>query len=269
MGKLVVRSGDKLFVGADAALGTEIMRVTGGVWLLDGTVGPVPTSGAGTRAFFGNAKQAFRAGSVTATAWDDAAVGTGSAAFGIDPASGGYCSFAIGATVNASAIYSGAIGNNSYATVRGQFARANGGFAAAGDAQRSDVSLFRTSTDATTVELTTDGAAPGAGNRLTVLAGKSYRFRIELDCICTAGTNVGAVASWEIKGAIKNIGGTTSLVGALVVDATSVDAALALAVAALSADDANDSLKLECTGIVGVAANTFHWHAAVYLSEVG
>jgi hypothetical protein len=145
-------------------------------------------------------------------------------------------------------------------------AAAGNQFAASGDAQRSSVSLMRASTDAGAVELTLNGGAPAAGTRLTIASGKLYRFRIELSCICTAGTNIGAIASWEFKGALKNIGGTTTLVGCSA--CFTGDAAIAAAVATVSADDPNDCLALTCAGIIGAAPNTFHWHAAVYLSEV-
>jgi hypothetical protein len=127
---------------------------------------------------------------------------------------------------------------------------------------------MRSSTDAGAVELTLAGTAPAAGTRLTIASGKLYRFRIELSCICTAGTNIGACATWCFNGALKNIGGTTALVGVPSLTDSFIDAALAAAVATVAADDPNDCLAVSVAGIIGGAANTFHWHAAVYLSEV-
>ena len=128
--------------------------------------------------------------------------------------------------------------------------------------------LYRTSIDAATVELTRDGNAPGATNRMLIPLGTVYQFRIEIACVCTAGTNIGSVATWVIVGALKNIGGTTETVGSLEYNMTASDPVLAASMVVFTADDGADSLVLNCTGIVGVAPNTFHWRALLYPLQV-
>ena len=240
----------------------------------------VTEAGAGTRCFFAKTKGAFRAGLVTGTQWDDANIGTGSVALGTNCRSSNTNAFSVGdglvsSGASSTSFGSSGISSGSYtisggycavAAMRSQLAMAGSCFSANADAQRSNLSLMRASTDAGAVELTLEGSAPGAGTRLTIASGKLYKFRIELSCICTAGTNIGQVATWEIKGVIKNIGGTTTLVSTN--SSFDGDAGLAAATAVVTADDANDCLVCTCTGIVGAAANTFHWHGGVYLSEV-
>ena len=255
-------------VGSQAPLGTERFRIYNGAVLFDGTTGATPTSGAGTRLMWCPAKAAFRAGIVSGTQWDDAGVGSYSVAFGDDTKASGSYSGVWGGANTASGIGATACGVGSSAALRGQMAVASNQFSAAGDAQRSNLCLMRSSSDATAVELTLDGGAPGAGTRLTIASGKLYRFRIELSCTCTAsgGTLAGQVATWEFTGAIKNKGGTTTLVSCNAkFDGDSDMTALS---AVVSADDANDCLALTCTGTAVGTPNTFHWHAAVYLSEV-
>jgi hypothetical protein len=205
--------------------------------------------------FFANAKYAFRAGKVSSTQWDDANVGNGS--------------FCVGQEGQASGDYSAVTGYGASAPLRGESARGSAIFSAYGDSQHGDLSLMRSSSQDTAVELTITGASPGAGERLLVPNNQGFRFRIELSCICTAGTGIGLFASWEIKGAIKNIGGTTSIVGALTYDASATDSYLYTASVIVGADDTNDCLTVTCAGVSSASPNTFHWHAAVYLSRVG
>jgi hypothetical protein len=272
-----------LTVGTAATRG--VVKVTNGAVWFDGTNGPTPTSGAGTRLMWIPAKAAFRAGLVTGVAWDNANVGLYSFATGVDALASGTGSAAIG-DGNASGPYSLALGATGYATLYGQVAAGTGTFGVPGDAQRSSVSLMRHSTDAGspgTVELTLDGTAPAAGNRLSVPSGKLMVFDIKLGCYTKAGADVGTAAAWFIHGSIKNVGGTTALVGIphvfregavsvpINVDAapTHADAFLATAHAAVTADDANDCLAVTVHGVASAGApDQFDWHADVQLSEV-
>lgn len=68
-------------------------------------------SGAGTRFFWYPAKNAFRAGFVTGTTWDDSNIGVGSTAFGSSTLASGVGSFAIGVDTVASGTYSFAGGD--------------------------------------------------------------------------------------------------------------------------------------------------------------
>lgn len=299
------------YIGAAAPSGSEVFRVTGGSVLVDGAVGAVPVAGAGTRLMFCPAKYAFRAGLVDGTQWNDANVGLGSVAiganstasgssataFGLATSAGGTGAFSGGLASNASANYSFAHGyycaaSGAYgfaqgrlatATLLGQDAHSGGSVnVVAGEFQRSSVAVIRESTDAGAVELTLSSAAPGAGTRLLVRTGTLYRFRIAIGLICSAGTDVGDCAGWEIHGCVKNIGGTTALVGsplnltgagwsAVVWTPQWSDAfgGAGNPSVAIAADDPNDCLTVTCTGVAPAAGNnTYHWNATVYLCEV-
>lgn len=251
-----------------------------GLWC-NGVTGAVPTAGAGTRFFWAPARGATRCGAVTGTAWDDANVGDYSFATGFNTiASGNYSAALCNSTCSghyslstgdstASADFSLATGHVASATLQGQVAEAGASVTgAAGGSQRTRTSLIRSSTDAAAVELTIDGNAPGAGNVFSLASGKAYMIKIQVVCLCTAGTNIGQVATWFIRAGLKNIGGTSSVVGGITYDSTATDVGLAAATCVLTADDPNDRLALTCTGIVGGAANTFHWNATVYATEV-
>jgi hypothetical protein len=123
--------------------------------------------------------------------------------------------------------------------------------------------IQRTSTDAGAVELTTDGGPPAPGNRLIIAAGSCKRFLIEFAAYCAAGTNVGQIATAQLRGAIKNVGGVTTIVGAVASDLSNSDLVGWTCVA--TADSPNSCLAVTFTGIVGVAPNLFVPRASVYL----
>jgi hypothetical protein len=85
----------------------------GGSFYASGTQGSTPVSGAGTRMMWIPEKYAFRAGQVNASTWDDANIGSGSAAFGTDTLASGQLSLALGNGSNATgfASFSGGGGN--------------------------------------------------------------------------------------------------------------------------------------------------------------
>jgi hypothetical protein len=72
--------------------------------------GNLSLSGAGTRMFWYPGKAAFRAGSITGTAWNDSNIGDYSVAFGLDTMASGYASTASGWQTSASGVYSTAMG---------------------------------------------------------------------------------------------------------------------------------------------------------------
>jgi hypothetical protein len=85
--------------------------VDGGL-LAGGTsnVGSIPETGAGTRMMWYPKKEAFRAGKVGGTEWDDANVGIGSIAMGRDSTASGDASVAMGSFATASGSASTALG---------------------------------------------------------------------------------------------------------------------------------------------------------------
>lgn len=112
--------------------------------------------------------------------------------------------------------------------------------------------LSNTTTDATPTELFLDGSS----TRLTVTSGDKVAFKVTVTGKDT--TTPGDVCMYIFEGAIKNIAGTTTISGTpfkqtIAEDDTGCDAAV-------TADDTNDSLKVQVTGI---AATNYTWTAKV------
>ena len=154
---------------------------------------------------------------------------------------------------------------NSYASILSSFqaladryamqAHSAGEFAATGDAQRARFVLRNKTTTNSAVELFLNGSSV----RLTIPSGKVLGLTINITGIKSDGT---AVAHYLRQYALKNVAGTTSEVYAPVTIGTDNAASTSIA---LSADDTNDALKVEVTGI---AAETWRWVAAVDAVEI-
>jgi hypothetical protein len=134
-------------------------------------------------------------------------------------------------------------------------AHAAGQFSAAGDAQRARFVMRRKTTDATPTELFLDGASA----RLTIPSGKYLTGTINIAGIKSTGDTA---ASYIRQFSIKNQALTTTLVGT--VNTIGVDEAAGTSIS-ITADDTNNALKVEVTGI---AAETWRWVAAVDVVEV-
>jgi hypothetical protein len=139
----------------------------------------------------------------------------------------------------------------------GQHVQANGFLAANGDSQVSSMVASGQTTDATQTEIFLDAVA--ASKRMTIASNTSWRFRVEILAHRT-GTNESA--SYEVKGLIRNQGGTTALKGSITKtveyedDATwDVD---------VQADNTHDALVIKVTG---AAAKTINWVARVTTVE--
>lgn len=97
--------------GASVVPTAFALRSDGG-FLAEGTIGQgsIPDSGPGTRLMWYTGKAAFRAGQVTAPAWDDPNVGQHSAAFNLDTVASGARSVAFGHETLASGANTAAFG---------------------------------------------------------------------------------------------------------------------------------------------------------------
>ncbi len=172
--------------------------------------------------------------------------------------SSGNNAFAAGGNTLAAKADSVAMGNRSVSNVRGKFAFASGRFAANGDAQGGMYILRADTTDATPTVLTTNNSA--AGNDDQIIAANDT-------CIMFSGTLVamqnGAQdqGGWEIKGLLKNDGGTTTLVSSNIQTFADGNGW----VVALTADNTNNALAITCTG---EAAHNIRWVANISTSEV-
>jgi hypothetical protein len=192
-------------------------------------------------------------------------------AIGVSNTANSFYATAIGDTNTASGQISIAMGFNNTASGRasiatGYIALANrygqrshqaGTFAAAGDCQRVDFSLLAKTTNATPTLMTLDLSTA----RLTITSGKMMLFNILISGIKSDGT---ASACYKRKVAIKNVGGTTSLVGTVETIGTDIEDNASTDVA-ITADNTNDALQINVTGI---AAETWRWAAVVEGLEI-
>jgi hypothetical protein len=134
-------------------------------------------------------------------------------------------------------------------------AHASGQFSAQGDAQRARFVMRNKTTDDTATELFLNGSS----TRLTIPSGKIFAFTIQITGTKSDGS---AVAHYLRQYCLKNVAGTTSEVYAPVTIGSDNAAGTSIA---LSANDTNDALKVEVTGI---AAETWRWVASVDAVEV-
>lgn len=128
-------------------------------------------------------------------------------------------------------------------------------FSTNGDVQGIEAILRNKTTDATPVILN----ANSASNRLTVPSGKIMHLVVNVTGVKSDGS---AVAVYLRQVVIKNVAGTTSIVGA--VNTIGVDQTSGTNLN-ITADDSNDALQIEVTGIVG---ETWRWEAIVYGSDL-
>jgi hypothetical protein len=157
----------------------------------------------------------------------------------------------------ASGCYSTAGGNLAIASRYGERTYAAGQFSAQGDAQHVQV-IARNSTDgAQTKTLYLDGVS----EMFTLLSGQIFSGTINILGVNSAGT---VIARYLRQITISNIGGTTTLpVGAEVTLGTDIAAGTAIAI---TADDANDALKIAVTGVGGSLIKWIAHIAGVQLS---
>jgi len=246
-------------------------------------VGSQSTEDTGTaaddsRMFFHKGDYSFRAGRVLATQWDSANRGNESAAFGFNTTASGTQSFASGSNVTASAAGSQAWGNNStvsstnavggvaegnYAKsyLRGQVAHASDRFQIAGDGQYSRVVLTEITIGATTVEMYLDLANTQLMN---VPTNMSWAFEMLFVARQSGGGGgtIGNSAAYKAIGCLRDVGGTTTLVGSVTYTTVATD------------DATWPTPVVDVTGtrlrvrVTGVANQNIKWVAAVHLTEV-
>lgn len=166
-----------------------------------------------------------------------------------------------------------AIGESGRAYLQNQFANGLYRFTSAGDGQTSNVRVGRLITGTSTSELFTNTSNnTGRLNLPTFLTNGFWNARIQVIAVRkTVGNgsgNVGDTYTAEYSVGIKKIGSTTSLVGSVNTLWTNADAGINTASFTISADDTNDSLKIEYTPSANAGSTTVtQVVATVYLTE--
>ena len=208
-----------------------------------------------------------------AIGYNSASTGIGSVTLGPENTSSSQYSVAIGRSNTASGNYAAVIGSrdstasadNSFAsgqeakaTIKGQKVHASGQFAAKGDAQGSIFILRADTTDATATVLTTNNSTASTDNQIVAASDTCIMFSGTVVAMQNGAQDQGG---WEIKGLLKNDGGTTTLVSSNI---QTFDDGNGWTVA-LSADNTNNALAITCTG---EASHNIRWVANIQTSEV-
>ncbi len=156
-------------------------------------VGTIPASGAGVRSMWYPGKAAFRAGRVTTAAWDDANIGTASAAFGTNTLASGPNSLAVGSSTLASASGSVAMGSTTTASGTNSLAIGSSTLASA-----SGSVAMGSSTTASVANAVAMGSSTTASASSAVALGSSTT---------ASGSNSLALGSSTIAGASNSLAG--------------------------------------------------------------
>ena len=178
-------------------------------------------------------------------------------ATGLNTQAQALCTATFGRESFASASYAFAHGYNASATRLGQYAAAAGKFAADGDAQAVRFVVRNKTTNTTPTTLFIDGSS----TRLTITSGKILFANVLISGIKSDGS---AAACFRRKVAIKNVGGTTSLVGTVETIGTDIEDNASTDVT-ITADNTNDALQIDVTGIT---SETWRWVAVVEGLEI-
>ncbi len=206
------------------------------------------------------------------------ASGNYSASEGISNLSSGYASHSEGASNVSSGNYShsegaGNISSGIYSHSEGRFTTASassthsGGYGSTSDhfgewSRSSDqgikgqygiMSVYGVTTNATITEIFLDGTSA----KFTVASQSAYKVRIYATGIINTGANTGDMAVFSGNGTIKNIGGTTSLLNAIVMTQDEADVSMLASVVTVTADNTTDYLKVEVTGLLAENINWF------------
>lgn len=122
------------------------------------------------------------------------------------------------------------------------FAHSAGQFSSLGDAQRARFVLRNKTTNATATELFLDGST----TRLTIPSGKTIGGTIQIAGASSGGEEA---VHYIRQFCIRNRGGTTGLIGSIQTVGTDIESTgLSACSVTLTADDTNDSLKVEVQG---------------------
>jgi hypothetical protein len=204
--------------------------------------------GAATNVASGSASVLLGGQSNTASGQYSAVVG------GETNTASGTHAFCTGRTTSASSNFSSAYGQFSIAGLLGSQAYSSARFGStSGSAQRLQWVYMREITGTGITELTLDGSAPSATGRAVIVSNRLYNVNLQVSAICsTVGNGVGITLGDSFVGVyqvgIKRLVNTTTLVGTVqnVITAQS-DTGMSTSAVTITADDTNESLKVEFT----------------------
>jgi hypothetical protein len=101
-----------------------------------------------------------------------------------------------------------------------------------------------------------------ANERFTIPTGESYAVR--LNCVATDNSNQNSI-TYEGRGLIKNVAGTTSLSNPILMSVLAYDSPISATSFTVTADDTNDSLKMLASG---QTSTTLNWVCSIDYTKV-
>ena len=238
----------------DGAASGGTVRGNYAIDMCPGRTDPIQCAIGSRSAVVGGVGYAAGADSATLGGLSTQAIGDRSIALGGDTnIANGTQSLALGAALNtASGVDSIAMGAGTLADRQNLWAFGCFRFSSLGDSQKIFFVLRGKTTTNSAVELTSP-------TRLSVPSGKIMSMFLNITGTKSDGS---AVAHYLRQYSIKNVAGTTSEVYAPVTIGTDNAAGTSIAI---DANDTNDALRIQCTG---VASETWRWVASVDAVEV-
>jgi len=164
-------------------------------------------------------------------------------------------------TANAAASHTGGRGAQSYLDT--QMSRGSGNFNAQGDAQKSDIYLYKSTTNATIAQLFIGGVTLNA----VIPSDRIWSIRAVVSAMQIGGSSgtYGDSSYFQFTGILKNLAGTVTLANAIVPTVVDQDAAASAWTVTVTADNAAKALKVQVTG---EANKTINWFCHVEMFEV-
>jgi hypothetical protein len=206
----------------------------------------------GSQSFAGGYQNTASAQSSFAFGTNSTASSNATVAIGQSCNASGYASHTFGFGANASAFFSGATGFRSSTAIPASKVHAAGYFTTEGDTQEFvGPPLRATTTDGTTaVQMLANSTDNATATGISVASGRVMTLILQITGVKNGGATV---ARFTREVTIKNVGGTTSLVGT--VNTIGTDEAAGTTIS-ITADDTNDKLQVAVTG---VASETWRW----------
>lgn len=184
---------------------------------------------------------------------------------GFQSLSSGIMSVAIGSICTADNDYAWSTGNRAVARATyGKWSFASGRFGTDGDAQIGMHVLRAATTNATPVQLSSNGVA--ASPTTSIALADNSMHAVYGRVVARRGAD-GVSSDWDIKATIKRgVGvGTTALIGTATVTLLQQDGAASAWVVAVTADATNGGLAITVTGDL----TSIHWGASINTMELG
>lgn len=244
--------------------------------------GILSTAGGSSSTASGDYSTAFgstvTASGVQSTAFGVLTIASGieATAFGSANTASGNNSTAFGKTTTASGRYSTSLGILSIADKRGQVAMSSGRINSTGYAQKSELFLGNITTGATPTNLYLD--MDGSTQIPTIASGVAVRFKGTIVAVQSSAPSgiQGDMATFDFYGTIKNIAGTTALVGSVLfmnstgtissaVAQSSSNSSATTWTVSITSDDTNDALSIVVTG---QGNKTIYWHCVMEWNEI-